>query len=150
MANRGTYIFEKAIEKLEDDSKIKEFSSIHNSSYPDRLKMYLLESRKAFWIGAYDSSMVMAGRATEFLIKDYLDKKGITYNEKDTLARLIEKLKEALGASRKTVEETLLEKISEINKLYRNITAHDNTIIINIDDAKLVWNNLIFVIEKLF
>lgn len=150
IAYRGTYIIEKAIEKLDKDERISELLSIKNSKYPERIKTYLFESRKAYWIGAYDSSIVMAGRATEFMIKNYLDKKGISYEEGWSLAKLIDKLKSAFGATKKTIEEQLLEKIGEINRIYRNITAHDNPKSLCDKDAQLIWSNLLYVVDKLF
>ena len=101
-------------------------------------------------MGSYDSSIVMGGRALEFLLKYYFDKKDISYNEKWTLSRLIDKLKSVRCSSKKkTVTEELLEKIGEINRIYRNITAHDNPIQMKQEDAELIWNNVVYVINKL-
>jgi len=149
IAFRGTYILEKAIQEVEKDERVKEFLEIAESTYPDRVKNYLLESRKDFWMGAYDSSIVMGGRALEFLLKYYFDEKDISYDEKWTLSRLINKLRSAIGSSKKTVTEELLEKVGEINRIYRNITAHDNPTQMGREDAELIWNNVVYVINKL-
>ena len=150
IAYRGSYILEKVIEKLDEDDRIEELKEINNSKYPDRIQNYLLESRRTFWIGSYGSSIIMAGRATEFLIKNYLKNKGITYDEKLALARLINKLRGSLGSGKKKIEEELLEKIGEINRLYRNLTAHDNPTQFERKDAEFIWNNLKYVVDKLY
>jgi hypothetical protein len=84
------------------------------------------------------------------LIKNYLKNKGITYDEKLALARLINKLRGSLGSGKKKIEEELLEKIGEINRLYRNLTAHDNPTQFERKDAEFIWNNLKYVVDKLY
>ena len=54
-----------------------------------------------------------------------------------------------MGSSKKTITEELLEKVGEINRIYRNITAHDNPVQMKREDAELIWNNVIYVINKL-
>ena len=125
-AYRGDYVIGRARRRFEDDHWWKELCQISEMELPDRAKYYLRECIKCYLVYAFDASVVMAGRAAEFALKENLQRRGVSFDQRGTLGDIADKFKRSFGIGQVSRETEMMNKIDEMVRVYRNTTAHDN------------------------
>ena len=115
--------FKKSLDKLKDNDIIAEIFKIEDIESDDKIKYYLLQARVCYSMKCYDACIVMLARTLEYSLKQYLIGKDVETPKKAVLHELI-------NAYRKTNPPNveLLEKVIEVQRFDRNITAHDKDI----------------------
>jgi HEPN domain-containing protein len=147
-AFRGDYLIEVGLRRFDKDHWWSECKVTREGSLPDRAKYYLEECVKCYLVSSYDACIVMGGRATEFSIKESLRRNGTSFNEKDTLHEIWGKFKGILGNKPRTDASTL-EKVEELVRVYRNVTAHDNPKSATREEAELVYHSAKLVCNQI-
>lgn len=112
--------FEKLLDKLKDNDILAEMFKVENVISNDKIKYYLLQARVCYSMECYDACIVMLARTLEYSLKEYLIGNGAETPKKAVLYELIIAYRKT-----KTSKVELLEKIMEVQRLDRNITAHD-------------------------
>ena len=113
------YFFELILDKVKDNEVLAEWFKIEDTISNDKIKYYLLQARVCYSMKCYDACIVMLARTLEYSLKEYLNGIGEKTKKKAVLHELI-------NAYRKTnpPKVELLEKIIEVQRLDRNISAH--------------------------
>ena len=113
------YFFELILDKVKDNEVLAEWFKIEDTISNDKIKYYLLQARVCYSMKCHDACIVMLARALEYSLKEYLNGIGEKTTQKAVLHELI-------NAYRKTKppKVELLEKIIEVQRFDRNISAH--------------------------
>jgi len=128
---------------------LKELLEIGRSNWPDRVKRYMTQSRQCYEVGAFDASIVMSSRAVEFAIKNLLGENQQAFDEKDTMGSLVDRIRSMIGKKKPTEQERIYEKLGDVVRLHRNITAHDNPMAATREDADLIWASAVYAVKKI-
>jgi HEPN domain-containing protein len=148
-AYRGDYVIGRARRRFEDDHWWKELCQISAIGLPDRAKYYLRECLKCYLVCAFDASVVMAGRATEFALKENLRRRGVSFDQRDTLHDIADKFKRSLGIGQISRETEMMNKIEDLVRIYRNTTAHDNPEKATKNEAEMLYASAKVVCDSL-
>jgi HEPN domain-containing protein len=148
-AFHGDYVISFALRKFKDDHWWEEMCQISTVELPDKAKYYLRECLKCYLVGAFDASVVMAGRATEFALKENLRRRGLPFNEGDALHIIWDRFKRSFGIDQIPRETQLMNKIEELVRAYRNTTAHDNPQTASKNEAEMLFASAKVVCDSL-
>jgi len=123
-------IITEALNKAKGDPRLQEIVEILNrKDIPDKLKQYLVQSSILYFLGLYESSITMIGKATEFTLKEFFKKNQIKYNDNETLGQLITIYENTFG------NDKVQKHIMEVDRVDRNISSHDSNQKITKKDA---------------
>jgi hypothetical protein len=141
---RSQKIILEAIEKAKVDERTQEILEISKrQDIPERLKKYLVQSSILYFLGLYESSITMIGRATEFILKEFFKRNKIQFEDDMTLGELIGIYEKNFGRGK------IQKHILEVNKIDRNISSHDDQRIITKKDADHMRTAIMVILNDL-
>lgn len=111
--------FKMSLDKIKNNEVLVEWFKIDDTISNGKIKYYLLQARVCYSMKCYDACIVMLARTLEYSLKEHLNGIGVIITKKAVLHELI-------NAYRKTnpPKVELLEKIIEVQRFDRNISAH--------------------------
>ena len=115
----STFI-QKAIDEAIGDEDLNDLLDLSDKKIPEKVKYYLLQARKCYFFECWDACIVMIARAIEYSLKEYLLKKKIVIKGFPTLGNLSRNYEKVVD------NEDILKYIIEVQKMERNICAHDS------------------------
>jgi HEPN domain-containing protein len=105
-----------------EDPDLISFQRLSAAPIPDPGKRYLCLAWKSYASEQYDASVVMLGRAVEFLLKSWLQSNASVRSlENATLGTLIREYEKVKGN-----KHEVAKYVSEVEALERNLSAHDH------------------------
>ncbi|MFH1473502.1 MAG: hypothetical protein ABIE55_01275 [Candidatus Aenigmatarchaeota archaeon] len=146
---RYKIVSEKALESVDSHETFLLYNRIKNDEkIPERLKHYIKQGLKCYYIESFDAAIVMFARSIEYALKEFFSKRNpvIVVGERDTLGALIKKYREQIG------EDKLLQKIMEVHNMDRIICAHDIEPFekeMGLAEANHAWTALIIILKDM-
>ncbi len=119
--HRFAELLRTTTDKVNLDENLGDFLELSfRQDIPKEIKYYLLEAKKCYFFEAYDASIVMIARGIEFSLKEYLKNNNKPVPRPAVMSRLIDAYTASVG------KNDVLKYISEVQKMDRNIAAHDS------------------------
>jgi hypothetical protein len=146
---RFRLVSEGILNQIETDPNFAEFEKLRTSTkIPDRVKYYLIQVKKCYFVESFDATVIMCARAIEYALKQFFDTRvpPIRYGKKDTLGSLIRIYRDELG------QDKLLEKILEVHNMDRIVCAHDippYDKTMGIEEADHAWTATVIILKDL-
>jgi len=123
------------------------FQRLNAAAIPEPGKRYLCLAWKAYASDQYDASVVMLGRAVEFILKSWLRARpGAKFSDNANLGALIKEYERVVGR-----QDDVFKYVSEVEALERNLSSHDHqpSRIATADVANHVWTGAVVLMKQL-
>jgi len=118
--HRYSELANQVIQRASSDEDLTDLFELLEMTIPDDIKYYLLNAKRCYFFECYDACIVMIARAIEFSLKEFLKKEGQRVPKPAVMGKLIEAYEIYVG------KKDILKYISEVQKMDRNISAHDS------------------------
>ncbi len=144
---RGDYLIIRAIRDLQKNNTLIEIRNLEQKNIVPNLKESIIEARKLHFLGFFDSSVIMCGKITEYLLKEKLKMDSINFDNKWGISKLYSIFRSK--SKQISLKGKVIENVKEIIRYLRNICAHGNPEHASENDSNLVWQSLIFLYNEL-
>lgn len=130
-----------------EDPDLISYQRLTAAPIPQPAKRYFCLGWKSYASEQYDASIVMLGRAVEFLLKNWLLARGAIQSlENATLGTLIREYEKLQGR-----KDDVTKYVSEVESLERNLSAHDHrpSRETGVEIANHVWTGAVVLLKRL-